>query len=160
MKMLNSLSRWMGYVSAVTIGLLMLLVVTDICGRGLSTWFEWAKPITGASELASLLMIIVVFPSLAWAALSVGHVKVDLLVARFSPRKQAIIDSFTLLATLVTYIFITWRSVLEALETNNVTSLIRLPHAPFYWIMTAGWAVFCLSIAALLATNIIKAVKR
>lgn len=160
MKILDALSRWMGYVSAVAIMVLMLLVVADVSGRYLSSWISWAKPITGSSELASFIMIIVVFPALAWAALTNKHVQVDLLVARLSPRAQAIFGSATLLAALGTYVVITWRSVLEALDVHTVTSLLRLPQAPFHWIMTVGWVVFCLSIAALLIVNIIKAAKR
>lgn len=155
MKILDSLSRWMGYVSAVVIGLLMLLVVADVCGR-----YFFNSPIMGASELACFLMIIIVFPALAWAALTDKHVKVDILVSRFPPRVQAIFSSAALLITLGIFAIMTWRSALESMATNNVTSLIRLPHAPFYWIMTAGLAVFCLSIVALVIKSVAEAGKR
>ena len=155
MKILDSLSRWMAYVSAVTIIVLMLLVVADVCGR-----YFFNNPITGASELASFLMIVIVFPALAWAALMGKHVKVDLVMERFPPRVQTIVNSIMLLAALGTYIIITWRSFLESMAVRDVTSLLRLPHAPFYWVMVAGWFVFCLSIIVLVIQNITKAVKR
>jgi TRAP-type C4-dicarboxylate transport system permease small subunit len=154
-KVLDPLSRWMGYVSAVVIGLLMLVVVADVSGR-----YFFNNPITGASELASFMMIVVVFPALAWAALTGKHVKVDLLMARFRPRVQAIFDSVTLLAALGVFVVIVWRSILESMAVHNVTSLIRLPHAPFYWIMTLGLAVFCLSIMILMIKRIVEAGKR
>lgn len=155
MKIIDSLSRWMGYVSAVVIILLMLLVTADVCGR-----YFFNNPITGASELASFLMIIIVFPALAWAALTGKHVKVDILVSRFSPRAQAILDSITLLAALGIYIIIIWQSVLESMAVGKVTSMLRLPHAPFYWIMVVGWGVFCLSIIALVIKRVAEAGKR
>ena len=155
MKILDSLSRWMGYVSSVVIGLLMLTVVADVCGR-----YFFRSPISGASELASFLMIIIVFPALAWAALTDKHVKVDILVSHFSPRVQAILDGITLLATLGVFVVITWRSVLESTSVRNVTSLLRLPHVPFYWIMTVGLTVFCLSIILLVIKRIAEAGKR
>lgn len=155
MKILDPLSRWMGYVSAVVIGLLMLIVVADVCGR-----YFFNSPITGASELACFMMIIVVFPALAWAAITEKHVKVDILMSHFPPRVQAIFDSITLLTALGIYIIITWRSVLESMAVHNVTSLLRLPHAPFYWIMTVGFAVFCLSIIVLVIKRVAKAGKR
>jgi TRAP-type C4-dicarboxylate transport system permease small subunit len=142
----------MGYVSAVVIWLLMLVVVADVIGR-----YFFNSPITGASEIASFMMIVVVFPALAWAAITGKHVKVDLLMARFRPRIQAICDSITLLATLAVFAVIVWRSILESMVTHNVTSLIRLPHAPFYWIMTLGLAVFCLSIMTLIIKRIVEA---
>lgn len=145
----------MAYVSAVVIIILMILVVADICGR-----YFFNNPITGASELASFLMIIIVFPALAWTALAGKHVKVDLLMERFPPRAQAIFGSITLLLALGTYIVITWQSVLRSIMVNNITSLLRLPHQPFYWVMVVGWSVFCLSIIVLVIQNIIRAVKR
>lgn len=155
MRVLDSLSRWMGYVSAAVIGLLMLVVVADVCGR-----YFFNSPIMGASELACFMMVVVVFPALAWAALTGKHVKVDILVSHFSPRVQAIFDSVTLLVALGIFVIITWRSVLESMAAHNVTSLIRLPHAPFYWIMTVGLAVFCLSIIALVIKRVAEAGKR
>lgn len=155
MKVLDPLSRWMGYVAAVIIGLLMLLVVADVCGR-----YFFNSPIMGASELASFMMIIVVFPALAWAALTWKHVKVDIIVGRFSPKVQAIFDSITLLAALGIFVVMTWRSVLESMAVNNVTSLLRLPHAPFYWTMVGGLAVFCLSIMVLVIKKVAEAGKR
>jgi TRAP-type C4-dicarboxylate transport system permease small subunit len=145
----------MGYVSAVVIGLLMMVVVADVCGR-----YFFNSPIMGASELACFLMIIIVFPALAWAALTEKHVKVDILVSRFPPRVQAIFSSVTLLIVLGIFVIITWRSVLESMAVHNVTSLLRLPHAPFYWIMTVGLAVFCLSIVALVIKRVAEAGKR
>jgi TRAP-type C4-dicarboxylate transport system permease small subunit len=145
----------MGYVSSVMIILLMLLVVANICAR-----YFFNNPITGSAEIASFMMIIIVFPALAWAAVTGKHVKVDLLMEHFPPRVQLIVDSITMLAALGVYIVITWRSVLESTIVYNTTSRLQLPSTPFYWIMTAGWFVFCLSIVALAIINISKAVKR
>ena len=154
MKTFNKISRWLGYISAIAIAILMMIVVADVAGR-----YFFNSPIMGASELASFMMVIIVFPPLAWAALSGSHVRVDLLVARFSPRWQAIITAITLLLSLGVYFIITWQSVLESTASKQVTSLLRLPQSPFYWLMTIFWALFCLSIVALLIENIIKAVK-
>lgn len=155
MKVLDTVCRWMGYVSAAVIIILMLLVVADVAGR-----YFFNNPITGASELACFLVIIIVFPALAWAALTDKHVKVDLLIARFPPRVQVIVDIITLLLTLGTYVVITWRSVLESMAVYDKTSLLRLPHAPFYWVMTVGLFIFCISILALVIKNIAEARKR
>lgn len=155
MKILDSLCRWMGYVSAVLILVMMLVVVSDVCGR-----YFFNSPIMGASEFASFLMIVVVFPALAWAALTEKHVQVDILVSHFPPRVQAIFGSITLLAALGIYIIITWQSALESMVTTTVTSALRLPQAPFYWIMTVSLAIFCLSIIALVIKRVAEAGKR
>ena len=155
MKGLDILSRWMGYVSSATIIILMLLVVADVCGR-----YFFNNPITGASELACFLVIIIVFPAMAWAALEGKHIKVDLVMDRFPPRVQTIVNIITMILALGIYLVITWRSFLESMVVYDKTSLLRLPHSPFYWIMTVGFTVFCISMIALVIKYIAEAKKR
>ena len=155
MKVIDTLSRWMGYVSSALVIILMLDVVADVCGR-----YFFNSPILGASELATLMMVIIIFSALAWTALAGKHIKVDLLMARFPSRVQVIVSSITLLLTLGIYSIIVWQSALYSLKVDNITSMLRLPQAPFYWVMTIGWAVFCLSILALVIKNIAGVVKR
>jgi len=137
------------------LGLLMVLTVANVILRDV-----FNKPIRGTPELSEFMMVIVIFLALAWCAVTRKHVRVDLIVSRFPSRVQAIVDSITLFATLGIFVIITWRSFLESMAVYDTTSLLRLPHAPFYWIMTVGLAVFCLSIAVLLIENIAEARKR
>lgn len=155
MKVLNSLSRWLGYLSATFIILLMLLVTSDVCGR-----YFFNSPIIGASELARHLMIIIVFPALAWTALDGKHVKVDFIMDRLTLRAQAIANAIMLFLALVAYFVITWKSLFYSIDVKSVVSALDVPQSPFYWVMTAGWAVFCISIIALIIRNISKAVKK
>jgi TRAP-type C4-dicarboxylate transport system permease small subunit len=154
-KILGKLSRWMGYVSAVAIMALMLLVTGNVCGR-----YFFNSPITGAPEIACLLMIVIVFPALAWVAIEGKHIKVDFIMDRFSRRVQVIVDSIMLLIILGIYTIITWKSFPAAINSRDVSSLLSIPQAPFYWIMSVGWAVFCLSILALVIKKIAEAGKR
>ena len=155
MKVIDTLSRWMGYVSSVLVVVLMLDVVADVCGR-----YFFNAPLLGASEMATLMMVIIIFSALAWAALADKHIKVDIVMQRFSPRVRAIVNSITLLLTLGIYGVITWRSVLESMGVHDVSSYLRVSHTPFYWIMTVGFAVFCISIVVLVIKNIAEARKR
>ncbi|MFC1862703.1 TRAP transporter small permease [Thermodesulfobacteriota bacterium] len=153
MKAIHFLSKVTGYVATVVLGLMMLLTVADVFLR-----YFFNSPITGTTEMTELMLVVVVFPAFAWCAIQGRHVKVDLIVALFPPRIQVFIDSFTLLATLGIYIVITWQSFFEAMETHTATSLIGLPHAPFYWIMAFGFVLFCLSILSLVIEKIFKEV--
>jgi TRAP-type C4-dicarboxylate transport system permease small subunit len=155
MKIIHHLSRWFAYVATGVLGLMMLLTVADVFMR---TFFN--SPITGTTEITEFMMVIVVFPALAWCAVTRRHVQVDLLVSHLPPRVQTIIDSLTLLLALATFVIITWRSLLESIEVQTTTSLLSIPQAPFYWVLTAGFALFCLSIATLLVENIMKEAKR
>ena len=155
MKIIHHLSRLFAYIATGVLGLMMLLTVVDVFLR-----YFFNSPITGTTEVTEFMMVIVVFPALAWCAVTRRHLKVDLLVSHLPPRIQAIIDFLTLLLALGTFIIITWQSFLESLDVRTTTSLLNLPHAPFYWILTVSLALFCLSIATLLVENIMKEAKK
>jgi len=154
MKVVRMVCRVLGIIGTSFMIFLMLLTVTDILLR-----YFFNAPITGATEISRLLMIVIVFPALGWAAIDRAHVRVDLIVSRIPLRIQRIFESITFLFALVTFVIITWQSFLEAAVVNRQTSLIKLPFAPFYWIMAGGFAIFCLAIAALIIEDITKAVK-
>lgn len=137
------------------LGLLMVLTVANVVLRDI-----FNKPIRGTPELSEFMMVIVIFLALAWCAITRKHVRVELIVTRLPPGVQVILNNITLLITLGIFAIITWQSFLESMSVYDTTSLLRLPHAPFYWIMTSGLIVFCLSIAVLLIENIAEARKR
>ena len=155
MKTINLLSRLFGYVSTAVLGLMMLLTVADVFLR-----YFFSAPISGTTEITEFMLVVVVFPALAWCAVTGKMVKVDLLMSHFPPRVQAIVDSITLFLVLGIFVIITWQSFLESKVVDSTTSLLGLPSAPFYWVMTVGLALFCLAVATLMIENIIKGVKR
>jgi len=154
MEIIRRISRVMGYVASAFMIILMLLTVMDVFLR-----YFFNSPITGVTEISRLLMVIIVFPALGWAAVDRAHVRVDLVMSQVSPRKQAITNAIMLIIALITYGFITWRSFLESMVVNRQTSLISIPFTPFYWLMSVSLAVFCLSILVLIIEDITKVVK-
>ena len=155
MKTIRIMNRVLGYVASSFLIILMLLTVVDVFFR-----FFFNSPITGTTEISRLMMVIIVFPALGWAAIDRAHVKVDLFLRLFPNKPRAVVNSITLLITLGIYIIITWQSILESVVVNRQTSLIHLPFAPFYWLMSVSLAIFCLAILALVVEEIGKAVKR
>jgi TRAP-type C4-dicarboxylate transport system permease small subunit len=155
MNIIRVVSRVLGYVATGFMVVLMLLTVVDVFLR-----YFFNAPITGATEVSRLLMIIIVFPALGWAAIDRAHIRVDLIVSRIPARMQAIFGSITFFIALVTYVFITWQSFLEAAVVQRQTSLIHISFTPFYWVMSVGLAIFCLAIAALVIEDIAKVVKK
>lgn len=154
MKIINSLSRWVGYAATFCLGLMMLLTVADVFLR-----FFFNSPISGTTELTQLFMVAVVFPALAWCGVTGGHIKVDLIVGRFRPRIQAIIDIITLLLSLFIFTIITWRSFLESMQMTKTSSLLGIPIAPFYYTLTFSFGLLCLVIITLIIANFKKVVK-
>lgn len=145
----------MGYMATGMLGLLMVLTVANVILRDV-----FNKPIRGTPELSEFMMVIVIFLALAWCAVTRKHVRVELIVTHFSSRVQKILGSITLFITLGIFVVMTWQSVLESMVAYDTTSILRLPHTPFYWIMTFGLGLFCLAIAVLLIESIDEARKR
>ena len=137
---------------------MMLLTVSDVSLR-----YFFNRPIIGVTELTELFMVCVGFLGLAWCATKGGHLKVGLVMSRFSARVQAIVNSITLLASLCLCVFITWRSFLESmtsLRLGSTSSLLEVPDYPFYFMLTLGFTMLCLAIATELIQNIAKELKR
>ena len=155
MNIIHVVSRVLGYVATGFMIVLMLLTVVDVFLR-----WVFNAPIHGATEISRLLMIIIVFPALGWAAIDRKHIRVDLIVSRIPTRLQAIFGSITFFIALVTYVIITWQSFLEAAVVKRQTSLLHISFTPFYWVMSVGFAIFCLAIVALVVEDIAKVVKK
>lgn len=153
MKFIHALSRYAGYVATVVLGLMMLLTVADVFMR-----YFFNSPITGTTEITQLMMVIVVFLSLPWGGVTGSHVKVDLIVRRFGRKTRAIFDVVTLLLSLFIFAIIAWRSLLESMQIETTTSLIGVPHAPFYYILTLGFALLTLVILTLIVDAVRKVV--
>ena len=154
MRIIRSLSRLLGYVATVMMGLMTLLTVVDVFMR-----YVLNAPITGATEVSELMMVVLVFPALAWIAIDRSHIRVDLLVVKWPRRVQLMVEIITLLLALGTYVIITWQSFLESMEVREATSLLEVPEAPFHWIMTLGFAMLCLAIMSLMVENVAAIVK-
>ena len=155
MNVIRKVNRVLGYVASSFLILLMMITVVDVFMR-----YFFNSPVTGTTEISQLMMIIIVFPALGWAAIDRAHIRVDLLINQVPKRPKAIVNSITFLIALGIYTIIAWRSFLESAVVNRQTSLIHLPFAPFYWIMSVSLAIFCLAILALIIEEIGKAVKR
>jgi TRAP-type C4-dicarboxylate transport system permease small subunit len=87
---------------------------------------------------------------------------VDLVMTHFSPRVQAIVDSITSFAGLILVGLIAWRGLVEGMvvqQLHIVSSLLKLPAFPFYYVLVLGCAMLCLVMVTQLIQNIYKAVK-
>lgn len=150
MRIIHFLSRILGYVSTIFLGLMMALTVVDVFMR-----YVFNAPITGATEVSELMMVIVVFPALAWIALERSHITVDLLLTKWPRPIRLFVEMITLLFALGTFAIVTWQSFLESAEVKDTTSLLEVPESPFHWIMTLGFAMLCLAIVSLVIQNAI-----
>jgi TRAP-type transport system small permease protein len=145
MKIVRLVSRWFGYVSCVMLGLMMLLTTVDVVMR-----YIFNRPITGAPELSELMMVILVFPALAWITIDRSQIRVDILVNGWRRKTQLIVEILTLILTLATYGVLTWQGAVESMATTDTSSLLQVPESLFRWVATIGFALFCVTVVSLI----------
>lgn len=156
MKVINMVSRVLGYVAMVIVLAMMLLTFGDVFLR-----YAFRSPIVGTMELTEMMMASLLL-ALAWCAVEGRHVSIGLLMSRVPSRAQAAVDSFTLLAGLGIYIILVWQGYLAALFSHSYdvsTSLLDVPVSPFHLLFSLSFAMLCIAILSLLIQRIAKVVK-
>lgn len=154
---IESVSKVIAMIGMGIMVVMMMFTVMDVVMR-----YFAHHPIPGTTELTEYMMVCVVFSAGVWCAIKRRHVKVDLVVSRFSPRIQAIFDSVTLFLGFAVCALITWQSLVESLalrRLHSISSVLSVPTYPFYWVLALGCGLLCLVMFIQLAENIVKAVK-
>ena len=140
----HPLSKVMSRIGSVFLFLMMLLTVTDVFLRKV-----YSKSILGTVEVSEFMLLIVIFFTLAHTEILNGHVKVDLVMSRLSPRAQAIVDMITQFACFVLSVLITWSTLVysEMMRTAQERSQdLWLYVFPFIYIVALGCAVLAITL--------------
>lgn len=156
-KIVNSVSHKFSIIGVITLAGLMLMTVSDVFLRAL-----FNAPIMGSLEVTELLMIVIVYPGLAWVAVKRANVKVDLVVGRFSARTQGIFDSVTCFMSLLVAALIAWFNIPQAFymwERLIATDLLDIVHFPFFFLISFAFFLLCFALIIDLVESVNKAVK-
>ena len=156
-QVIDSMSMVLNAVAIVVLAAMMFLTVADVSMR-----YFFNSPITGATEITEFMMALIAFLGLAYCAVKQGHLKLDFVISRFPQRIQAIIDTVCFFVGLLLCGIIAWRAFVEGIEQRRInmhSSLLEIPHFPFFWVMSAGFAVLTLVMVMEFIKYIRKAVK-
>jgi TRAP-type C4-dicarboxylate transport system permease small subunit len=152
---INSASRVVNFLGLAALVAMMLLTVADVFLR-----YVFKLPISDSVAFTEYLMVCVGFLTLAWCAVRGGHVTVDIVVPRFSPRTQAIFDSVTYAFGISVSVVIVWRSFVEALSAralDKASVLLSVPVYPFYLVLSFGSAMLALVMLSQFARHLYRA---
>lgn len=141
----HSLSSTLGLIAGGVIVLTVALTFADVFGR-----YALNNPISGAMDATELMLVCMVFWGGAYTVLARGHVRVDVVVSRFSRHTQAILSSATTFISLVIGVLISWQLFRRAwfllLHPEIRTDVLRWPVAPFMYIAATGVLLLCLEL--------------
>ncbi|WP_252108062.1 MULTISPECIES: TRAP transporter small permease [unclassified Halomonas] len=133
------------YIAGAALLMMVFIVVGNIVMRQISASFG------GTTEVVGWLTAIVVALSLAYSQRVKAHVELDLLVAHFPLRIQAIL---TVVVALTSFLFFTvvawklWEYGVNAMQRGSLSQTLRVAIYPFVYLVALGFSAFCLVLFA------------
>ena len=153
----NPLSRFISHIASVILFLMMILTILDVFLRKV-----FSKSILGTVEVTEFLLVFVIFFTLAITEVMNGHVKVDLVMSRFSERAQGVVDMITQLICFILTVVITWSTLIYSEKmriSNEVSQDLWIPVFPAIYVVALGCALLALAVLIKFIAASIKVVK-
>lgn len=126
------------------LALMMFITAADVFLR-----YVLNSSIAGAVELNEVMLILVVFFSVAQAAVRKEHVRVELLVSKFSINLQSILNVISGIVVFCLASLIAWQAALFALDKwkkGLTTAVLAIPIYPFIVLFAFCIVLFCVVI--------------
>jgi TRAP-type C4-dicarboxylate transport system permease small subunit len=156
-KAVFAVSRFLLLIGQVTLVLMVLLTVADVCLR-----YVFNRPILGSYELTEFMMAVLVFSTIGYTMAVKGHVVVDLVFNQLPQRARDILECITSFMAFILFAIVTWRNVLQAhtaWERHDVTAELFIPISPFILFVALGIAVLSLVLFVQFVQSLTKAIK-
>ncbi|RBP27813.1 TRAP-type C4-dicarboxylate transport system permease small subunit [Marinobacter pelagius] len=124
-RFLDSLYRLGGYISALQLMVIMVMVVLQVFGRILDKALltlgmdALGLQVPGLAELAGFLLLGATFTGLAYTLTVGGHIRVDLLHRALPEKVQRALDIVVVVIALAITTFATWFSVLLTYDSYD-----------------------------------------
>jgi TRAP-type C4-dicarboxylate transport system permease small subunit len=127
------------YVTALLTVLMMLSVVYDVIAR-----LVFSAPTLWVIDVNEYMLVYLTFIPAAWILLRGGHVKVELVVERLSPRARRIFELVGDLMGLAYCVILTWQSWLVTVDAYRggyrFSTAIAFLQYPVFAIIPLGGA--------------------
>ncbi len=145
----KEVSRFLNIIAGVALVCMMLVTVADVVLR------FFRRPIVGTYELVALSGAVVVGFSIPFTSWQRGHIYVDFLIARFSPRVRNIFHTVTRCLGIGLFFLIGWNLMSmgrDLYRSGEVSLTLQLPFYPVAY----GVGISCLVQCLVLLCDIFK----
>jgi TRAP-type C4-dicarboxylate transport system permease small subunit len=136
------LTRLLDRLTWIVLFAMMTMTMIDVLLRKLTN-----TTIIGAGEITEMMMAVVVFCSLAQCQVAEGHIKIDLIMKKASPKIQSMVDMVTQFLCFGLFCLMTWgtfKHAVEIMEWEEVSIDLAIPIYPFVFIAVIGNAMLAL----------------
>lgn len=140
-KTITATAKKANWISAAALILMMLITTLDVILR----LFKSSVP--GTYEIIGLLGAVVTSFALGYTSVEKGHIAVDFLVMRFSPKAQALAGGINAMLACALFSIVTWQSLLygiDLLAKGQVSPTIQIPIYPFVFGIAVGCGLLTL----------------
>jgi TRAP-type C4-dicarboxylate transport system permease small subunit len=139
-RVFHRLNMVLFYTAAVFLGALVFMVGADIVLRGL-----FNSPLGWVKEISEYIILALPFLLASWIMETEGHIKMDLLIDKLSPRAQSGVNAITYTVGAIVLLVLSsfsLRVTLEFYRTHHFTAtLLKLPKCIFTAIIFLGFAM-------------------
>lgn len=138
----RAVMRYCSIASMVLLTVVALIIFYDVLSRKLID-----QPIFGVPEITEMTMLFVCFLSIGYIANRRLEIEIDFFNPKLSPLGERVMLSVRLLACLFIVGLIVWQSFVQGIQvmrTDEISSSLRMPLWPFYFVVTFGASLYCL----------------
>lgn len=154
----RTILKWWSYIGAAGLFVMVALIFIDVILR-----YFFGAPITGSQEMSQLLMVVIMFCGMPYAAAKGSLLAVDAITRKFKPSLRKIMRIFFYAICAFVAVMMCIKNFAQMVYyVNNpllTTSILKLSYVPFYAIATVGLGLLAIEMALEVAINIIEAVK-
>jgi TRAP-type C4-dicarboxylate transport system permease small subunit len=133
----------------------MLLTTGDVIGRKF-----FSKTIPGTFEISEYILATFILLGAAYTQQVKGHVGVDFLTSRLSPRVRIVCEMVTTMLSLIVIAIVIWQGWLEGISERTVSDMLRIPQYPFRLLVAVGGFLLWLELLTDLFNSIGKLKRR
>lgn len=153
----NSLQRFLGWtvkvleiIAGVMLVIMMALTLVDVIGR-----YVFSAPIFGASEMISMLLVVVIFAGLGICNARDEHIVVELFDDRFRQLSPKFYHAIIQMLSIITMLLIAWVLFEQALESYHYDSRTEVLNFPLVLVTTVVSLLALISMFSLITGLIV-----
>ena len=157
-RILYSVNRGLIVVSGVTLVAAMVVICMNVFLRAFL-----GLAIFGSIEIIGYLAGITFSLALAHTAAQRGHITVEVLVSRLSPRAQAIVDGITGFLSMGFFalsVMYCARYATRSWQIGEISEVLEIPFFPFIYVVAFGCLMLCLVLLVQFIESLSQMVKK
>ncbi|MFC1910501.1 TRAP transporter large permease subunit [Chloroflexota bacterium] len=143
------------FVRGVSIaGMVIFLVMVCLAFIDVILRYVFDRPFAASTELTELMMVILVFSSIAYCQVGKAHVAMDIVIERVKPKTRLVMEGLGNILGIALFVVVIWQTSINALTTSESTIILNIPANYFAGLVPFGSTLLLLILFRDLLKNI------